>query len=186
MKKTKMIAICLLTVVLTAFAVGALANITDGWRNWDSETWFEEDRNPENLLKLTTYTSDLEYVDNGTNIVINPDGSLTFKQIKESANDEDTYFTFATVTLNAGTYTYTGSPKGTSSTYKLIADYVFDEGGATIRVNADNAGSCTFTLTERTEVTFKLFIADKFVSEKGVTVHPTLASGSEKIDFYLD
>ena len=166
--------------------VGFLAGMTDGWRNWDTDSWFEEERNPENLLKMTSYIDDLEYTENGTNITINPDGSLTFKQSAESKDGNATLFEFAKLTLGAGTYTYTGSPDGTASTYKLIADYVFDEGGASIRINADNTGSRTFTLDEQTEVTFMLFIADDYVTEGSVTVYPTLAKGEEKIDFYLD
>lgn len=181
MKKTILIAIvaCLLVAVL----VGVLANVTGGFRNWDVSTWNEKERNPENLLKLTSYVDDREFLEDGTKIEIQPDGSITFTQSAESANGNATFFEFAKVTLNPGTYTYTGSPDGTSASYKLIADYVFDEGGAVRRVNADNTGSRTFTLNEKTEVSFKLFIADNYTGS--ATVYPTLAKGEDAIDFYL-
>lgn len=187
MKKTILIAIvaCLLVAVL----VGVLANVTGGFRNWDVKTWNEKERNPENLLKLTSYVDDREFLENGTKIEIQPDGSLTFTQPAESENGNSTFFEFATLTLNPGTYTYTGSPDGSVTTYKLIADYTHDGneeiGSIPIdrRVYSDNTGSRTFTLDEKTEVSFKLFIADNYTGS--ATVYPTLAKGEDAIDFYL-
>ena len=188
MKKTILIAVvaCLLVAVL----VGVLANVTGGFRNWDVKTWNEKERNPENLLKLTSYVDDREFLEDGTKIEIQPDGSLVLTQPAESENGSPTYFEFAKLTLNPGTYTYTGSPDGTATTYKLIADYTHDKGGESgsipvdVRVNADNSGSRTFTLETKTEVSFKLFIADTFAGS--ATVYPTLADGEKAIDFYLN
>lgn len=185
MRNKKTIIWCVVAALLTALLVGVFANVTDGFRNWDTASWFEDERNPENLLKLKCYVDEREYTDDGLKIEIDPDGSITFAQSKDAADGESTLYAFATVTLNPGTYTYTGSPDGTSKTYKLVADYPLDENGTTVRVNADNSDECTFTLTERKEVTFSLFIHDEYVTE-GTTVHPTLSAGDEAIDFYLD
>ena len=185
MKNKKTVVWCIVAALLTALLVGVFANVTDGFRNWDTDTWFEGERNPENLLKLTCYNEERVYNADGLNIEINADGSITFVQTEDAKDGEPVLYEFAKVTLNAGTYTYTGSPDGTSKTYKLVADYPLDDNGTTVRVNADNTDECTFTRHERTEVSFILFIADEYVTT-GETVHPTLSLGDEAIDFYLD
>ena len=185
MTKAKFTLVILVSCILVGAVVGVLANLTGGFRNWDVKTWNEKERNPENLLKLTAYVDDREFTEDGTTIEIKADGSISFTQSADSENGSPTFFEFAKVTLNEGTYTYTGSPDGTSATYKLIADYTHgEEAPIEIRVNADNSGSRTFTLEDQTEVIFKLFIADTFTGS--ATVHPTLAKGEKPIDFYLD
>ena len=183
-KSTKNIVIILIAVILTGTVVGAFSYVTEGFRNWNTNEWLNGSRNAENLLKLKNYVEDRLYSDNGTNIEIQEDGAIYFEQKTADVDGVDTKFVFATVTLNPGTYTYTGSPEGTSSTYKLMAEHTGDD-GVTRSYYADNTGTRTFVLNERTEVTFYLLIVDSFATENTVAVYPTLASGEHPIDFYV-
>ncbi len=189
--KTKQIIAYVAIILVASLIVGFVSYLSQGFRDWDVQGWFTQDeRNPDNLIALKYYDQMLVekglHTLRGGDFVVNTDGSISFTQSKKGTATVDgaTTVEFTTLTLNPGTYTYTGAPKGSDTTYKLIATYTTPD-GVDVLVNADFVGN-TFYLNAQTEVTFSLVVADSFTSDEPVTVYPMLVVGDEAGEFYID
>lgn len=168
--KTILRTVCILLVcVFTCSAIGFLSG---GFTNRDVKTWFEKDRNPDNLIDNKKYTvKDGATFGKGISLVVKDDGVIKFSGKATSDNE----FTLTVLTLPAGTYTISGCASGVD-TWGLRAQY----GNEAYYAGTD---SDTFVLTAETDVSIIAYI-NTDQSGLGKVIYPVLNSGEEPVSFY--
>lgn len=173
-------------ILVTVFACGAIASFTD-----NDLDFFSRPLNEDNLL-FEQYKALDEEKDSSGITYKNRNGVITISgEIPDTEGAEDSTLTFATMTLKAGTYTYTCFDKasvnkyfsyikyGTNIVYGDFANTSATMSGMTV------AGSRTFTLTEDTEVEF-IICVKAGTKCTNVKAYPVLVQGETAGDFYAD
>lgn len=164
------------TVVVIVGLVGMIGVWTNGF-NRDKDTWSIRERNDKNLFDNADYTITDKNTGRGVYITVNKDGSLVIDGKLTGSDDYE--IAVGTVSLKAGTYTFTSGYKAaglTTAYLKLVTsggEYSADFGG-------DNG---TFTIDADAEGTVYLVIAPDY-SFSNKTIYPVIASGNEEVSFY--
>ena len=175
------------TILVTVLACGAIASFTD----YDMKI-FSRDLNEDNLLYEVYKDLDEEKASSGITYK-NRDGVITINAgLFDEKLDEDVTITFAEMTLDAGTYTYTcfedKADKDKCFSYIKYGSNVVlgDFKEADIAINGFTVVSGrTFTLTENTTVEF-VIVLKKDTLPLNVKAYPVLVEGNEPGAFYAE
>lgn len=169
--------ISVIAIVLAAiFMCSWIGFASDGFQEKDISKWVVRDRNENNILKGTfeDYNAGDGITAKGKN-----DGTIVLDGTYKGA-DDFVVIPVESVPLDSGTYTLSGTDKGTNQTYYLRAQYN-DASGAVAYAKADFNG--TFTITSAQQVIITL-VACKDVELNNIKVQPVLVAGNEIGDFY--
>jgi hypothetical protein len=168
-----------LCIVLAAvLCCAVLGGLSSGFTNWDTESWFDKEANPDNLIKVENYLIQTEEGTQGIDIDVDEKGVI---KLSGKATED---FEEAVVTLNLtpGTYTLGGmnSQKGKSGLkieYNGITHYA--------GIDSETEGE-TFTISEdEGTVTATVYVfVDDDKSAPLLPIKPTLAKGDEEISFW--
>lgn len=183
-------------IFLTVALCAGVSVMTDSFTNWDVKEIFSRDLNEDNLLYG-------EYDD--LDVINHPDG-VTFENKKgvieldgktsDKDGTSDIEYVFATVELDAGTYSYTCFDKPTLTTYYSYIRYE-DSKGVThiayadfsnsniVKENVTIDGYTTFTLSEKVDCEF-VIVACADNEFKNVKAMPCLVSGEDEGNFYAE
>lgn len=135
-------------------------------------------RNENNLLTTELYQSTMvtQTLANGLEIEVDDDGVI---QISGKAT-EDWEGTIAVLTLEPGTYTLGGYATNLGKAgLKAVVNGAPHYAGVT---NTSNGG--TFTVESTASVSIQIFVKKDASFLLATTFKPTLAKGTEEIDFY--
>lgn len=192
--KNNPIIFSIICILLTVALCAGVSVLTDGFNNWDVKEIFARDLNEDNLLYG-------KYDD--IDVINHPDG-VTFKndrgviEIDGKTSDKegatDVEFVFATVELDAGTYSYTCFDKPTLSSYYSYVRYE-DSKGVThiaysdftnsniVRDNVTIDGYTTFTIDEKVECEFVIVVCSD-TEMNNVKALPCIVDGETEGSFY--
>jgi hypothetical protein len=183
--------IIIASVLIAVLLVGVLGYFTKGFQDFD----FSKDINEDNLLygQYKNYTGG----NHPSGITAtNDDGVIVFNgKIPDTSTAANAELTFATMTLKAGTYTYSCFEDPSMSTYYSYISWADAEGGKHIvfadfsesNITVSGAtveGYKTFTLTEDTEVSFHITVCPG-AEMKNVEALPCLVTGDVEGSFYV-
>lgn len=168
--------LCIVLVAVLCCAV--LGGLSSGFTNWDTETWFDKDPNPDNLIKVDNYLIKDEKGSQGIEVDVDEKGVIKLS----GKATEDVEIAVVTLNLAPGTYTLGGfnSQKGKSGLkieYNGITHYA--------GIDDETEGE-TFTISAEegtVAATVYVFVED---GERAplFSIKPTLAKGEEEIGFY--
>lgn len=171
--KTRTIAILSLLLVLVMVPLAGFA--TKGFQNWDRDSLkdqFTLKRNPDNLIDMKNVTlKDGKSDTSDVTVKVDDLGVVTLSG--QASADED--ITYATITLDAGTYTFTGAPDSTAKTYMLY----LKSGDKLIRSDTGAA----FTVSASTKYTVIIRVLED-TQLNSVKIKPVVVSGDKAGDFY--
>ena len=173
-KTTKRNIIVIIVAVLVAVFISTLiGSLSNGYEDlFEPSKWNKGDINTENFISKEHYLIKTTSFEEGIEVVVDSDGLIKVN----GENKSDSTFTadICTITLPAGTYTFTSGVAGTSASkyYLKAGDYYAD------------FNNNTFELEEETELTVVLNVL------KGETINtifaPVIVEGEEEGSFYLD
>lgn len=168
----KIVCLVLLCAVVSVTAV----SLTNG---------FDQDRNEDNLLTLDCYesmSSRIHETGDGVTFDWNDDGSVRVRgknEVEDLPEEAVSYYDFATVTLQPGTYTI-------SSCYKKAEDTTL---GIYYEINGEKvletAEDGVFELTEITEVVIGIYVGND-IYFAGAKLCPVIVEGDTAGSFYAE
>lgn len=173
--RTKRIIAFAAAVLVITMILSVLGSLSDGFQNWDTATWQLRDRNEDNLLSgnFTDYNKG-----DGITATAKNDGTIILDgEYKGSA--DNIVIPVETLSLPKGTYTFTGAPNGSTSTYNLQLTY---NSGSDV-VYADFDGN-TFTIPDGGATVTVQIVVYPDCKINNVRIRPVLVEGSEAGDFY--
>lgn len=163
----------LLIVAIAMVLVVLLGFLTQGFQQWSWDSMserFEAKRNPDNLIQIVDLKS---HRSDTSDIKVNVDELGVVKLNGTAEADED--FVYSTVSLPAGTYTFTGAPDGSRATYFLalkVGDTVYrSDLGTPIVLDSTTQAQVVICVKEGT-------------SFNNVKIMPVLVVGDEAGAFY--
>ena len=184
-------------LLITIAVVAVVYKATDSFETWNPSEVFARDLNEENLLYKTYEEFELRDSVTGitfkeSNGVIKIDGDFN----KDDNHSSSLVVPFATVELEAGTYTFTCFDDPAFSKYYAYIEYTGSDNEKHIvyadfkNVNTSGRnesgiidGSLTFNLTEDTTCSIKICVQSGNTF-KNVKARPCLVLGDEKGEFY--
>lgn len=168
----------LIAVIAVVVALVSLIGfLTSGFTNKDASTWFDKDRNEDNLIVAKYTDGETKATGVGINFTAKKNGELLI----DGKATADTSFELCTLELPAGTYTLSGAPAGSLQTYYIDASYT--NGSNTVQWYGDFSGKCTVTLTAKTTIKIVVRVMEG-CSVNNAKVTPTLVKGDKTGDFY--
>lgn len=161
----------ILCVILAVCALGALTSGFTKWRPSDIKNNLTKERNDANLIATSAITlEDGKSTTSDVTYKVDKNGVVTLSG-KATADEQITY---ATVTLAAGKYTFTGAEGGSNKTYTMGlivgSNFIRSDGEA---ITISSAG--TYTIAIRVYENANFF---------NVKLLPVLVKGEEAADFY--
>ena len=183
LKKVGLIALAFAALVVVMALVG---NITKGFTTFDPDEMDLSNVNENNLITADAYTKDT-YKTNTDVLIKQKDGVLTLSG-KPDKNGTGVSEVLGTITLPAGTYTFSTGKDGVNEATNAEKYFMYLDGGATIICgDADSAVESMkgnpFTL--ETETTFKITLRVKpGVDVDGVKLYPAVFDGDESEGFF--
>ena len=205
MKRIKFNWLSVTCLLLAAVVLcGVTMRLTNGFTEFDPDKVFSYSQNEDNLFYEKIEDGALEYivavdaeVKDG---VITLDGGVT-TDTANSLTIADDPIEFASLTLKAGTYTFSAFEKPSAKKYFAVGVYTVDgieyawlADSAETTNNYVNALSTagyvnvhgnTVTLTESTDVTFYIMVIEGAELDD-VKAYPVLVEGAEEGNFYND
>ena len=163
---------CLIVGVFLASMVGFMTNGFD--KNQDN--WGITQLNDENYFKVANYTIKDQNSGDGYQVKVSDKGEIEVTGKNESG--AAVTVEIQSITLPAGTYTFTSGVNGTSKN----SFYLYLDSGDGTTYYAD-FGTNTFTLSA--EDTFKAYISIAKDAEVNKTFKPVLVKGEAAGDFYV-
>ena len=174
------------SVLVTVLACGAIASFTD----YDMKM-FSRPLNENNLLFEVYDDLDSKVTDTGITYK-NHDGVITINAgLFDEKLKDDVSITFAQLTLEAGTYTYTCFDEADPDKYFSYIKYgnkavIGDLKNANITIDGLTVfGDRTFTLTENTTVEF-VIVLKKNSKPLNLKAYPVLVEGTTPGYFYAE
>ena len=164
--------ITIIVLVLAVAGIASLAVWTEGFTAWDIK-----ELNEDNLIVVDNYFDGLDDErEDGLTVEVDEDGVITVEG--ENEGTTDIKIAVASVTLEAGEYTFASHAKGTSNkTY-----YMSLEAG-TLVIIGDEGEDSTFEIDTRT--TFTLYFVVCAGEEIDATFKPVLVEGDKEGSFFV-
>lgn len=153
------------TVLLCTLLVSVVGFATSGFTNGDPQTWFQKERNPDNLIDVKNYLLE-DGRDDGKGIKVKVDDDGVIKLNGKATSENN--FRVAEVVLEPGTYTISG--------IKSCDGYALEVIGANnLHAKAGISGA-TFTIEQTETVTVNIYVAEgtRLVNK---TFQPCLVEG---------
>ena len=177
MKRLSVNSKIIIGVLCCVLLCGFIGWMTSGFTAFDKDSMadrFSPSVNESNFYNAECVTLKSGNSGDGVTVTVNDDGSVKVKGKNENKTDSLEY-TIGTVTLEAGTYTFTaldGASKNGSLVVAIDGETEY----------CADFGENTFTLDSETELVIKLVIKPDV--EINSTVYPVIVEGDEPGDFY--
>ena len=176
MKRLSVNSKIIIGVLAACLLMGAVGWLSSGFTDFTKDgisSKFEPTLNADNLYSAECVVLESGNSGDGVSITVNDNGSIKVKGKNESETEVLEY-TIGTITLDAGTYTFTALEGASKNTALVVA------------VNGENEycadfGANTFTLESVTELVIKLVIKPE--TEINATVYPVIVPVEEAADF---
>ena len=172
MKKAIIIIVC---VVVGVFLTSMIGFMTSGFDK-DTDNWGVTQLNEDNYFKVEDYVIKDQNSGDGYQIDVSDKGEIKVTGTNES--EAAVTVEIQTITLPAGTYTFTSGVNGTSKNGYYL--YLDNADGSIIYADF---GDNTFTLSA--EDTFKVYLSIAKDAEVNKTFKPVLIKGETAGDFYV-
>lgn len=137
------------TVLVSTLLVSVVGFATSGFTNGDPQSWFQKERNPDNLIDVKEYLLE-DGRDDGKGIKVKVDDDGVIKLNGKATSENN--FRVAEVVLEPGTYTISG--------IKSCDGYALEVIGANNLHAKAGISSATFTLEQTETVTVSIYVAE--------------------------
>ena len=173
-KTTKRNIIVIIVAVLVAVFISTIiGSVSNGYKDiLNPSEWNKKEVNNANFIAAENYFIKTQSYEQGIEVEVKDNGLI--KVNGENKDDETVQIDICTVTLPAGTYTFTSGVSGTSASkyYLKAGNYYAD------------FNNNTFTLEEDTELTVSLFVLKG--EEVNATFAPVIVPGEVEGSFFID
>ena len=161
----------LITVLIAVVCSSCLGWLTAGFQNFDVAQRFEKERNPDNLITISSVTLATTRHSSGIDVTVDEDGVVTL----DGKVTEDIQLPYATVSLQPGEYILSGDEKGSAGTYYLsiVVGEQTIYGNLDGKFTVETAGSYTITINVEADTQLR-----------NVKLYPVINSGDSAVDFY--
>ena len=183
LKKAGLIALAFGALIVVMALIG---NMTKGFTTFDPDEMDLSNVNENNLITVDAYTKD-SYKTNTDVVIKQKDGVLTLSG-KPSKDGTGVSEVLGTVTLPAGTYTFTTGKDGENDKTNPEKYYMYLDGGTTVilgdsDVAFDSFKGNPFTLESETTFAITLRVMPG-VDVDGVKLYPAVFEGDEAEGFF--
>lgn len=183
LKKAGLIALGVAALIVVMALIG---NVTKGFSTFDPDEMDLSNVNENNLISADDYAKE-SYKTNTDVVIKQKDGVLTLSG-KPSKDGTGVSEVLGTVTLPAGTYTFTTGKDGENDKTNPEKYYMYLDGGTTIvngDMDEDRNGAKGNPFTLDAETTFKITLrVMPGVDVDGVKLYPAVFEGDESEGFF--